>query len=110
VTPAEVLIAARNRIAEPERWTKGAYARDADGRRLSSSNHPSATCWCLLGALEAIDSYARERLDAAYIIEDILDDISSASIALWNDDPRRTHSEVLSLLDDAIEIAKSREE
>ena len=47
-----LLVRARARIADPARWTQGAYARDAEGRQALPKSQ-DAVRWCALGALEA---------------------------------------------------------
>lgn len=37
-------------LSDESKWTKGVYARGADGRPLATSD-PDATCFCLLGGL-----------------------------------------------------------
>jgi hypothetical protein len=43
----------RELLSDESKWTKGAYARDADGNDLylSGVDSPNASCWCLDGAL-----------------------------------------------------------
>ncbi|MCC6224705.1 MAG: hypothetical protein IT201_14575 [Thermoleophilia bacterium] len=48
----DVLRRARRRIADPERWTAHAHARDALGN-VVMPNSPEATCWCAVGAVKA---------------------------------------------------------
>lgn len=50
MTPLEVLIAARELISAPERWTTGWYARDAN-HETTHSHSPDAVRWCAAGAL-----------------------------------------------------------
>lgn len=40
----------RELLSNSSNWTKGALARDQSGTVYLSATHPSATCWCLLGA------------------------------------------------------------
>lgn len=47
----ETLEAVRELLAVPERWTQMAMARDAKGVPINPHS-PSATCWCLAGALD----------------------------------------------------------
>lgn len=49
----EVLKAARERIAVPERWTTKAVARNARGG-LVKPRSPNAACWCGSGAIVAV--------------------------------------------------------
>lgn len=100
----EILKAARALIDTPEKWTRGVYARDLAGGDV----HPSddrAVCFCSKGALMRIaglgDDYtkAREKLSehvGAYIVQ-------------FNDDPERTHPEVLAAFDAAIAATPSQQ-
>lgn len=45
----DILRAAREKIARPEHWTKGMYARATDGE-YAAPRSPRAVCWCALGA------------------------------------------------------------
>ena len=40
----------RERFADPDRWTQGAFARDANGNDSVATDESVSTCWCLLGA------------------------------------------------------------
>jgi hypothetical protein len=46
----DVLRRAERVLRDPRRWTTGVYARDASGTWVGGGS-PSATCWCLDGAL-----------------------------------------------------------
>lgn len=97
------LLAARTLIADPECWTKIAYARATDGRPLLSPGFSNAVCWCSIGALKfAVDGcnddiyFSARRALALGMGADPMD---------YNDHPRRTHPEVLAAFDRAIELA-----
>ncbi len=49
----ETLKAARALIEDPERWTQGAFARDAEGHSTPPCS-PDAVCWCATGALRQV--------------------------------------------------------
>jgi hypothetical protein len=53
MTDKEALTAARALIADPERWTTGAYARSAKGWRVKAGGK-AAVCWCGIGALQRV--------------------------------------------------------
>jgi hypothetical protein len=87
-------------------WCRGADARDALGREVEPWDE-RAVSWSLLGSLVAVlesraSEYAElplEELAAAlYALADL---IETDSLAAWNDDPRRTQSIVLAVLDEA---------
>jgi hypothetical protein len=101
----EILIAARALITRPEHWTQGAYRRDTNGNKLHRDR--GAVCWCPEGAISyvATDDSSRGALSAA---DDLLADAAGVERGMftdWNDDPRRTHAEVLAVMDLAIERA-----
>jgi hypothetical protein len=64
---------------------------------------------CLLGALGYQCSSDHALTPAARAIAQVLRLVhTSGSIALWNDDPRRTKAEVLAVLDQAIAAESAR--
>jgi hypothetical protein len=112
MTVHDVLMKARVLLAEPSHWTQGAYARDASGRVVHPRS-PAAVCWCIVGAVKRADvrterseeddglrvllrlfhpstGQLKDKLYAFWVMTD------------WNDDPSRTHADVLALLDEAI--------
>lgn len=109
-TTLEILRAARELIATPERWTKGWYARDTEGRGVflhdlaAGLGRPS--CYCLDGAFIAVskDSLATSRMGLAaalgfHWLEDMY---------IWQDAEDRTHAEVLARLDAAIQAEEAK--
>lgn len=103
MTPAEILRRARDRIATPERWTQGAYRRDANGKKC---NPDEAVCWCSVGAITSICNI-RKREDWAPV--DFLGEVVGDRIGVWNDAPNRTHAEVLDAFDRAIALAEAQQ-
>ncbi len=73
-------------LADPKRWTKGAMARRSDNFPVSPKD-PSATCWCLMGAIEMcyLDPWEAKDLVIANV----------GAITTFND--QGTHEEILSL-------------
>lgn len=105
----EVLIKAREIIADPKRWTQGWYAKDCDGVMTDSMN-ADAVCWCSMGALtkaaHAIDNREAKYL-ATRVLADVIDQKFVAySVLDYND--HHSHEEVLQMFDKAIELAKSK--
>lgn len=47
----QLLIKSRQRIVDPRRWSRGAYARDAKANPVNVMD-PAAVCWCAVGSLE----------------------------------------------------------
>lgn len=112
MTAAEVLRQARDLIADPARWTKGANARSADGFTASSSH--DAVKWCAVGALHRVAGIdysalcsAREILSRhSGVYDRTLSD--SGRIVVMNDNAR-DHDEVLRIFDTAIHDAEAQE-
>ena len=50
---SEILIAARDLIADPARWTQHSSARNIKGN-CTRSQSEEAVCWCAMGALERV--------------------------------------------------------
>ena len=104
MTPADILRAAKARIATPERWTRGRMARDEDGNGVQSvSEH--ACAWCSIGAVEAETGASTSALVRA--LRALNRAIDNKPIDDWNDAPGRTHAEVLAAFDRAIAIAEA---
>lgn len=112
MTVHDTLTRARALIAQPETWTQNAYARDSDGTPIVS-NSPDAVCWCLTGAIYRVitpGSYLGnpDYLAATDALSDALPaHVTSEDLTVWNDTPRRTHQQILNLLDRAIAKAAS---
>lgn len=64
-------------LDKPEKWTKGASARDKSGEVVSPDS-PNAICWCLAGAMR------RCRLDKDVAIN-VVRDVIGGSITEFND-------------------------
>lgn len=102
--PSDILIKALQFIEKPENWTQGAYARDIFGNDVGSQNHPSAFCFCSVGAL-------RKASPSDYIgYRDAYNTLVKATafrIPDFND--THTHEEVLAMFKKAIKLAKKDE-
>jgi len=112
--PSEILIEARKLIDTPDKWTKGSYATDGQGKQVPSYSG-QAQCFCTLGAFfhasasfsekpfvqtsehEMMERQARRALGNA-----INPNEQTVLFADWNDAPERTHVEVLAAYDGAI--------
>jgi hypothetical protein len=101
----QLLIDARALLAERNRWTKGVFARTAQGHAIAWDD-PAARRWCAVGALR------RAALDVVHdreLAERIADDVEKTachgrwlrSLVVLND--FSSHKRVLALLDQAIE-------
>jgi hypothetical protein len=95
----DALRAVRARIERG--WSQDADARDADGEvvRLGSLE---ACSWSLAGAfaLVAMDGIPMSHVVPA--LRAIAEVAGTDSLVEWNDDPMRTHEEVLEALDAAL--------
>lgn len=85
-------------------WTQHEYARDAEGRPVDP--HASeATCWCVLGAIQAAAGSWSERQAAIGLVQRTVRE----NPWVWNDDEGCTQSEVVEALLKAAEQAKLNE-
>ena len=80
----------RDLFSGPEKWTKGEWARDKEGRPTCSN----AFCWCLIGAI--FHCYKDE--DYPEICEKI-DNEGIDNLMQWNDAPERKFEEVKELVE-----------
>lgn len=100
---ADLLRSALALIEQPERWTKGAYNRDAIGQEYVS--YKEAAQWCTEGACLHVElRYGEKALAAAYGALSAA--IETEVLAPWNDAPERTHGEVVDAFRRAIAIAE----
>ncbi len=99
VTERDLLIRAREFLSDESRWVKGEWY-------MGDVSAPSACC--LVGALEraAMSAPRDVFLEAEARLEELVNTPSESDdwieLFEWNDDPKRTHAEVLALLDRAI--------
>jgi hypothetical protein len=106
----EDLKAAREIIAEPGRWTRHVYARDANGCQLTRGEFEEfgAVCFCVMGALWKavgdpshrwiVDDYRNHRnrwLNGICELDKTLD--RRIPLADYND--TKTHAEVIEIMD-----------
>lgn len=98
MSPHDLLKAARALIAEPERWTQGACARDTSGRACTTVS-PHAVRYDTIGALDAAGSDDRNYNEARRALLVAIGD-PVCGLSGWND--THTHAEVLAGWDAAI--------
>jgi hypothetical protein len=106
----EALRKVRDLLAVPERWTKEADARDAEGRESDENLFIYegvsfvATCWCLSGAVHLVAPGAHLMAEFSRTLGVPPDggSLGRCSVVDWNDAPERTHADVLKLIDDTI--------
>jgi hypothetical protein len=114
----EVLRAARKRIEDPKRWTRGAFARTKDGVLLVDPTAPDAVCWCAHGAIEA---EAKARALGTFPATALVEEAGGGHVFQINDGslpagyserhPRKAparHRLVLATFDKAIELAEAQ--
>ena len=101
----EVLMEARYLISSPERWTQGANARNARGRRTHWGS-PEAVCWCANGAIAKVAATAAEpRIGFDFLVERArvrLDRAVDHPYGAFTFNDSHTHEEVLGMFDRAI--------
>jgi hypothetical protein len=104
----DILKAAKEKIATPDKWTQGAYAKDANGYAVVETSNKAA-CFCSLGAIYAANprKEGTPNWDAQLAARDLASVVGKQSIVNWNDEEGRTHEEVLAAFDKAIERASS---
>lgn len=107
---AAILRAARERIARPEAWTRGAYWRDVNGQDCAQ---PDAVCFCALGAIRASGGID-DASPPAKALKAVVRALGYSYVHDWNDDTPTTHADVLAAFDRAIaeqeKVAKRRRE
>lgn len=81
-------------LTDESKWTKGAYARTAEGRMVFYRDI-AATRFCLLGAI--FRCYGA--IGAGEITERVEKKLSDCSTHGWNDDPRTTFADVRRLVE-----------
>jgi hypothetical protein len=112
IPTSQILTETRELLSDPSRWTQYNMAITIDGEGVGV-NDPAACRWCLAGGVQKIlsdhnlsmpvwdDTYESARA----VIRRIID----YPLTLWNDQIDREHSEVIAMLDQAIERAKESE-
>lgn len=88
-------------------WTQGAWARDGNGTSVGPHSE-KAKCFCMLGAsTRAGDPSDLEPLIPKSLAKAIGLPPRGGAFIIFNDNPYRTQSDVLALIDRAIEIAEA---
>lgn len=105
----EILKGWRELIAAPDRWTKWEFARFKNGDPCHYENL-HAQCFCVLGALGKAAGHADFTVEAKhklYAALRITGNDGAISIAAFNDRDETQHTDVLTVLDKAIELASA---
>lgn len=106
MTPREILIAAKAKIQDPERWCRWWYARDENDLRVHHDDK-EAVKWCSIGSL---DSITYQNTKAKGFLATAAKEIAPRAghpIVRIND--YRGHPTVMKMFDRAIELAKEAE-
>lgn len=97
-TPLEILDCAIELLRDPSHWTKGSFARNAEGENVGV-RHPEAVTWCMLGAIDHCTPMSQH---TGQLVErqvgKVLGDKWNGDVVRFNDDPRRSHGGVIRVL------------
>lgn len=113
---SEFLKLTKEILAKPENWTQEVFSRDKEGKQTHGQT-PKSTCFCLYGAIKAVEHAGLYRGSARSSAVDRINStinkgkLEGRQIGLleWNDDPARTHQEVLATLAESITSAENNE-
>lgn len=103
------LIAEKKLLSDPSRWTKGHFARDANGLHIDYLSK-NAVCWCQFGAAQKIRAtgFCDDTVKMCQRIKtDIVLSYGFGSSIVFNDHPDTTHEMLMKFYDDCIGLAKS---
>ena len=101
---SEVLKKARELVADPVNWTRGANGRDTDG--MAVKVHSSAAVkFCMIGSLRRV-LHPRDTTASVKILREV---IGKDYVTYWND-YIATHKMMLEVFDQGIQLAIKREE
>lgn len=91
----------RDLLADKNKWTQDAWARDRLGDALTNSLDENAVCWCLDGAInKCAPDWSEARAIRQYLRMFLPKRWGNRSLIRYNDN--RTHRSVIRLLDKAI--------
>lgn len=120
-----ILNGAKDMIADPAKWTKGALARNAVGEPTGFMVNRSPVCFCSLGAmtramwdrieivnaLVPVDAQNEvwDQYNTQYdIVYDYLTALAGVDLVEFNDGAETQHCDVINLFDLAIDNAEER--
>jgi hypothetical protein len=102
MSPHEVLICARWLIQTPEAWTKGCFARNIEGLRVSI-RHPHACAFSIEGALYRVQWITKAPISMAYhTMLECITRTKHIPLAHFNDANGTSHSTAIDLYNRAI--------
>ena len=111
----DLLFAARNLIAKPESWTRGAAARKPDGAPVHPT-HGAAVSYCASGAIAAVACRNPATYDGNVIADAhqllaqalpdapdlIADNGMYGAVSSYNDAPGRSHADIVAMFNRAL--------
>ena len=109
--PVRKILAESKRLLEEKGWTKGVYARDAEGTQVSCVDS-TATCFCMLGAINRVvntltGKYTRLPAEETFAIDALVtylrDSGTATDIPTFNDTVATSVEEVAAAFDKAAE-------
>ena len=100
---AKIVQRMREILTLPTSWIQKTYSTDATGTTCDPT-WALATCWCMEGAMYRALREAGKSINGPEYRQ-ITRHFPSQNIPAWNDDPERTHKEVLAKLDRILEYA-----
>jgi hypothetical protein len=98
MTTNAILRAGRAKMPTPQQWTRGCSARDALGLMIRAES-PDAIAFCMAGAIYAVSPSTNAYLLARMALIVVT---KTVNVSSWNDNPGRTHAEVIAVYDAAI--------
>lgn len=94
----------KGRLDDKDKWTKGAIARDENGKRLNMLSLEKAECWCITGAMDSFrpttQVYEKAYLALLAVINNVAPD--TPSVEGYNDASSTTYKDILNIIDHAI--------
>lgn len=106
---SEVLMKARELIAEEQHWCRRHFARDKHGAAVPYAS-AQACQFCSLGAVYAVEE--ADGYEGMHSATEWLDKVANrcgATMISFNDSRTTTHADVLRVFDEAIQLAKEAE-
>ena len=101
----------RELLSDPNKWNQFANMFDANGK--VTIDFRRAESYCLLGAINVCalgDTTAAKQLQESIEDNMLFTNEQRNKLTAWNDDQKRTHEEVLLLLDKTMTAMKESEE
>lgn len=109
MTPREILIAAKAKIKDPERWCRRVDAWNDDLRCESAPNLDGATRWSAVGAVAGVSNgeFVSDYFSAQHFLKLAANGMAIRDATYLND--TTDHPTVMKMFDRAIELAGEAE-